>query len=278
LTSKDLVRYIFAEMVLNFIAVHCNEALHKEYGFDVEYLKQHNSIKNQQAFWSIVQCQTDNLAPFYEREERRVRNAIKLIKKTVEELAQEEKESRDDNKCRLILLVESNVRLTIENLLRFLTQSIERYQQVLRYYDQFHNESIEEEEMELLFSSLSFLGGRKLRRLRSVLNAIDARGTLGIAANDTIVCIERERSSKSSRLRKGSSSVISKASIELETRMHKHNNYSSVLESTQECSHATQKPVSNAKEDRSKGKKEQARVKIIKKCLILLRVERKKES
>lgn len=166
------MRYNFAEMVLNFIVVHCNEALHKEYGFDVEYLKQHNSIKNQQAFWSIVQCQTDNLAPFYEREERRVRNAIKLIKKIVEELAQEEKESRDDNKCRLILLVESNVRLTIENLLRFLTQSIERYQQVLRYYDQFHNESIEEEEMELLFSSLSFLGGRKLRRLRSVLNAI----------------------------------------------------------------------------------------------------------
>ena len=172
MTSKDLVRYNFAEMALNFTVLHCNEALHKEYGFDVEYLKQHNSIKNQQAFWSIVQCQTDNLAPFYEREERRVRNAIKLIKKIVEELAEEEKESRDDNLCRLILLVESNVRLTIENLLRFLTQSIERYQQVLRYYDQFHNESIEEEEMELLFSSLPFLDGRKLRRLRSVLNAI----------------------------------------------------------------------------------------------------------
>lgn len=59
--------------------------------------------------------------------------------------------------------------------------------------------------------------------------------------------------------------------------MHKHNNYSSVLESTQECSHATQKPVSNAKEDRSKGKKEKARVKIIKKFLSEY-IERKKES
>ena len=159
-------------MSLNFKVLTCNEALHKEYGFDVEYLTQNDSIKYQQAFWSMVQCQTDNLAPFYEREERRVRNAIKLIKKIVEELAEEKPESRDDNKCRLILLVESNVRVTIENLLRFLTQSIERYQQVLRYYDQFHNESIEGEEMELLFSSLSFLDGRKLRRLRSALNSI----------------------------------------------------------------------------------------------------------
>lgn len=59
--------------------------------------------------------------------------------------------------------------------------------------------------------------------------------------------------------------------------MHKHNNYSSVLESTQECSHATQNPASNAKEDRSKGEKEKARVKIIKKFLNTF-AGRKKES
>lgn len=159
-------------MNLNFKVLKCDEALHKEHGFDVEYLTQKDSMKYQQAFWNMVQCQTDNLAPFYEREERRVRKAIELIRKIVEELAEEEQTSRDDNKCRLALLVESNVRLTIENLLRFLAESIERYQQVLRNYEKFHNESIEEEEMELLFSSLSFLDGRKLRRLRAALNAI----------------------------------------------------------------------------------------------------------
>ena len=59
--------------------------------------------------------------------------------------------------------------------------------------------------------------------------------------------------------------------------MHKHNNNSSVLESTQECSHATQKTESNAKEDRSKGKKEKARAKILKKVLNTF-ASRKKES
>ena len=93
----------------------------------------------------------------------------------------------------------------------------------------------------------------------------DARSTLGIAANDTIVCIERERSSKSSRLRKGDSSVISKASIELETRMHKRSNYTSLLESTQECTRATQNDKSAEKGETSDKKKKKTSSKLLKK-------------
>ena len=148
----------------------CDESTHRSHGFDVDFLTSLDSLKNPQTFFTLLQCQSDRLTEYYEKQEKHIfRQGVKKVGKALEYLLAEEKSKRDEDKARMLLLIEADIWQSILNLQRFLAESIDRYVRVLRAYDEHHGTDIEKEELEQLEAEHPFIDGHRLRALKKIL-------------------------------------------------------------------------------------------------------------
>merc|ERR1719352_1995921 len=107
------------------IVTPCDESVHRTHGFDVDFLTSLDSLKNPQTFFTLLQCQTDRLAEYYEKQEKHIyKHGVKKVEKALEcLLAEEEQSKRDEDKARILILIEADIRQSILNLQRFLAES-----------------------------------------------------------------------------------------------------------------------------------------------------------
>lgn len=156
-----------------FKASPCDESTHRTHGFDVDFLTSLDSLKNPQTFFTLLQCQSDRLAEYYEKQEKHIfKHGVRKVEKALECLLAEEQSKRDENKARILVLIEADVRQSILNLQRFLAESIDKYVRVLRAYDKHHGTNVEKEELKQLEAEHPFIDGHRLRIIKKILHKL----------------------------------------------------------------------------------------------------------
>lgn len=141
-------------------------------GIDEEMLSRTETIRHQQSFLNVAQCEIDAFYHSYQREEKLILSSYT----TIRDLVNKKKgriERMTGNDRRLLLLNEEQLRKKINNLLKCLFETKESYARILKKFDAYHNTTVEEEEMQLFKQTCPFLSGWKLKKL---LNHLDDLG------------------------------------------------------------------------------------------------------